>query len=162
MTAIFLALLIVSWIAVFLPAALRAKHSTPLATSNRWRKRMAVMAPSGMSGRWVMVPRAEEEEGEEVRSSYYRSQRQRRHLFVFLIVATFVSGACAVALRTPSLWEVHLAFAGSLALYVLLLIRVKRQRAERTQKVKALRTRPKRSSDVRLDEAVGYFANRRS
>lgn len=161
MTATFLALLIVSWIAVFLPAALRAKHSTPLATSNRWRKRMAVMAPSGMPGRWVVVPRAEGED-EEVRSSYFRSQRQRRHLFVFLIVATLVSGAFAVALRTPSLWEVHLAFAGSLALYVLLLIRVKRQRAERIRKVKSLRARSQPSPDVRLDEAVGYFANRRS
>jgi hypothetical protein len=160
-TATFLALLIVSWIAVFLPAALRAKHSTPLATSNRWRKRMAVMAPSGMPGRWVVVPRAEGE-GEEIRSSYYRSQRQRRHLFVFLIVATLVSGAFAVALRTASLWEVHLAFAGSLALYVLLLIRVKRQRAELIRKVKSLRARSQPSPDVRLDEAVGYFANRRS
>ena len=95
------------------------------------------------------------------RLSPYR-QRQRRHLFVFLIVATLVSGAFAVVLRTASLWEVHLAFAGSLVLYVLLLIRVKGQRVEREQKVKALRTRSQRSSDVRLDDAVGYFANRRS
>ena len=160
MTATFLALLIVSWIAVFLPAALRAKHSTPLATSNRWRKRMAVMAPTGMPGRWVVVPRPRGE-GEEVRSSYYRSQRQRRHLFVFLIAATVISGAFAVALRTASLWEVHLAFAGSLALYVLLLIRVKRQREERARKVESLRTRHVRSSDARLDDAVGYFAGRR-
>jgi hypothetical protein len=160
-TATFLALLIVSWIAVFLPAALRAKHSNPLVTSNRWRKRMSVIAPAGMSGRWVVVPRPREE-GEEVRSSYYRSQRQRRHLFIFLIAATVVSGTFAVALRTPSLWEVHLAFAGSLALYVLLLIRVKRQRVEQARKVESLRTRRQRSSNVRLDDAVGYFANRRA
>ena len=172
MTAVFLALLAIAWIAVFLPAALRAQHSTPLKTTNVWRRRMAVMAPdkpdkasgkSGMgSGRWVVVPRTKAtEKDQQYRSSYYRSQRQRRHLFVFLIVATLASGAAAVALRTPAMWEVHLAFAASLALYVLILIRVKEQRAERTHKVRPLASQPTRSSDARLDDAVGYFANRR-
>jgi hypothetical protein len=169
-TAVFLALLAIAWIAVFLPAALRAQHSNPLKTSNLWRRRMAVIAPTshgkaaGKSGRgpgrWVVVPATKRpQEDQTTQTPYYRSQRQRRHLFVFLLVATIVSGIAAVALRTPSMWEVHFAFAASLALYVLILIRVKERRAERAEKVRPLAGH--RSADARLDDAVGYFANRR-
>ena len=160
MTATFLALLIIAWIAVFLPAALRARHSTPLSTTNRWRRRSAIMAPNGIQGRWIIVPRSDQDD--DVPNTYYRSQRQRRHLFVFLVVATLVSGALAIVLRTTSVWEVHLAFDASLALYVLLLIRAKKERSERAGKVRTLRRESAPSDDGRLNDAVGYFANRRS
>ena len=69
LTAIFLVALATAWVAVLVPAVIRARNNTPLWSSERFRRGLQVMAPPayGGSGRWVITPRQEDR---RVRRSY--------------------------------------------------------------------------------------------
>jgi len=133
----FLLVLALAWIAVFLPAAMRARQNAPLSTADRFRRRMELIAPRASAGRWVVVP----ESGDRLAGrSFRKGQRSRRHIFAFLMGAVLLSVGAAI-LFGGALWEVSLAFGASLALYVSLLLEGKRRRVERGKKVRRIQAR---------------------
>lgn len=143
-TVVFLALLAISWIAVFLPAIVRARQTTPLSTAERWRRRMELIAPrhpQGRAGRWIVVP---ESRGDLARASFRRGQRRRRRILELMIGACIGSLAAALVLHGRA-WQVQLACDGSLILYAALLIEAKRRRRERAQKVRSIARRRRRN-----------------
>ena len=152
MTLIFLGLLALAWIAVFLPAALRARQSAPLTTAERFKRRMSLIAPRAGAGRWIVVP---ESYDRLAMSSFRRGQRRRTKILIALLAAAALTGLVAV-LNGGGAWEVHLAVDASLALYVALLIEAKRRRAERMTKLRPIQRRRVTSaaSDVTFHEPV--------
>jgi len=138
LTIVFLGLLALAWIAVFLPAALRARQSAPLTTAERFKRRMSLIAPRAVgSGRWIVVP---ESYDRLTRSSFRRGQQRRKRILVVLAVGAAASGV--VALFTGGgMWEVHLAVDASLALYVALLLEAKRRRTEQVTKLRSIEAR---------------------
>ena len=145
----FLAVIALAWITVFLPALLRAGQKSPLSTTERFTRRMALMAPQTTRGRWVVVP---ESSARLARVSYRKSRQTRKRLFAFLLVAACASGIAALLAGGP-MWEVHLAFDASLVLYVVLLIEGKRRYEERERRVTRLR-QPGRVPANELREAA--------
>lgn len=134
MTYWFLLLLAAAWIAVFLPAVMRARQNAPLSTAERFRRRMELIAPRAHSGRWVVVP----EDRERLHGrSFRKGQRLRRRLLIVLLGASAMS-LLAALVAGGAMWEVALAFAASLAVYVVLLLEAKRRRTERVEKVRRL------------------------
>lgn len=137
MTYWFLLVLALAWIAVFLPAAMRARQNAPLSTAERFRRRMELIAPTASKGRWVVVP----ESGDRLAGrSFRKGQRSRRHILAFLVGGVLLSFGSAI-LFGGALWEVSLAFGASLALYVSLLLEGKRRRDERGKKVRRIQAR---------------------
>jgi hypothetical protein len=139
LTALFLGVLALAWVAVFLPAALRARQASPLSTAERFKRRMQLIAPAARRarGRWVVVP---ESYDRLARSSFRRGQRRRVQLLLILTTASALSALVALG-SGGAAWELHLAFDASLALYVSLLLEAKKRRTERDTKVRALRSR---------------------
>jgi hypothetical protein len=150
-TAFFLGLLALAWIAVFLPAVLRARQNSPISTAERFRRLMRVMAPHARTGRWVVVPEPHESQASR---SHRRGQQRRLHIFVSLVAAAGLSGAVAL-LAGGGMWEVNLALDASLALYVSLLLEAKRRREERERKVHTMATRRAQVSFEGRAEAYG-------
>jgi hypothetical protein len=151
LTGLFLAILAIAWIAVFLPAALRARRATPYSSAQRFKRRMRLIAPPRppgrrAGGRWVVVPEATEQ---RARAAFRRGQRRRRRILGFLGLAAVVSGVVA-AVKGGSWWELHLALDASLGLFVILLLEAKRRRAERASKVRRLERGP--ALDFRFNE----------
>jgi hypothetical protein len=151
LTAFFLGLLALAWIAVFLPAALRARQNSPISTADRFRRLMRVMAPHAATGRWVVVP--DPYEGRASRS-HRRGQRRRLQIFIFLVAAAGLSGAVAL-FSGGGMWEVNLALDASLALYVALLLEAKRRAEERERKVHSMVSRRAQVSFEGRAEAYG-------
>ncbi len=137
MTAFFLVLLALAWIAVFLPAVLRARQNSPLSTAERFRRRMQLMAPRGRTGRWVVVP---EPYDRLAGRSFRRGQQRRLRIFTTLVAAAGLSGALAL-FSGGGMWEINLALDASLALYIALLLEAKRRREERERKVHSMAPR---------------------
>lgn len=151
LTFVFLGLLALAWIAVFLPAALRARQSAPLTTAERFKRRMSLIAPRAGNGRWIVVP---ESYDRLAMSSFRRGQRRRTKIFIALMAAVGVTGVIA-AFSGGAAWEVHLAVDASLALYVALLIEAKRRRSEQVTKLRSLGgRRPARVPEVTFNEPV--------
>lgn len=153
MTLLFLVLLGLAWIAVFLPAAARARQGTPLSTAERFRRRMQLIAPppAGTKGRWIVVP---ESTDRLAYMSYRRAQERRRKIFLGLLcAATFCS---SVSLVTGAMWSVTFSLGASLFAYVILLIGVKRKREDIHSKIKPLhRPASTRSRDLQPVRASG-------
>ena len=161
MTWLFLALLGVAWVAIFLPAALRARRRTPLPSAEGFKRKQASLNARSAPGRWVLVPQSAEGRVEAVRR---RTQAHRRRLFVFLLSAAVLSAAVA-AIRGGALWEAHLALDACLGIYVALLIDAKKRRTGPSKKVTQLEGRrpqaPPPLEEPVLDQAVGHFGGRR-
>jgi hypothetical protein len=159
-TWLFLALLGVAWVAITLPAALRARRRTPLPSAEGFKRKQASLTARSASGRWVLVPQSPSGRVEAVRR---RTQAHRRRLFVVLLVAVVLSAGIA-AVRGGALWEVHLALDAFLGIYVALLIDAKKRRTQPSKKVSQLAHRRPQASPPEervLEEAVGYFGGRR-
>lgn len=139
LTLVFLGLLALAWIAVFLPAALRARQTAPLSTAERFRRRMSLIAPRGRGGRWIVVP---ESYDRLARGSYRRGQQRRTRLLIGLMVAAASTFVLAL-LAGGGMWEIHLAADVSLALYVALLLEAKHRRADQKTKLRSLEARRK-------------------
>lgn len=137
MTLIFLGLLALAWMAVFLPAVLRARQSAPLTTAERFKRRMSLIAPRAGSGRWIVVP---ESYDRLAKSSFRRRQQRRIKVLIALLAAAFVTGLVAIS-SGGGAWEVHLAVDLTLGLYVALLIESKRRRTENSTKLRSLTAR---------------------
>jgi hypothetical protein len=122
-TGLLLTVLAIAWLTVFLPAALRAREGTPLASAEKFRRRMQLIAPRTPRGRWVLVP----ESPDRLAASAFRpGQRRRKHILVFLLASTAISLLPALV-AGRGMWEVQFAFDASLILYVFLLIKVRRR-----------------------------------
>lgn len=137
-----LATLAVAWIAMAVPALLRARQSTPFAAAERWRHRLSLIAPRpSAGGRWVVVPSTYSPGAQE---AFRRAQRRRLRLLVALAVMTGLGLPIAVVAGGP-LWGAEALLGGWLATYVALLVVAKRRRIERRRKVTTLaRRRPSR------------------
>jgi hypothetical protein len=134
-TYVFLAFLAAAWIAVFLPAIMRARQDAPLSSAERFRRRLELIAPRATSqGRWVLMP---EHPDRLARAAFSRGQRRRTRILIFLIGGCLATLGLALAAGGGA-WEVQFAFDVSLALYVVLLLEAKRRRAERRQKVRTI------------------------
>lgn len=151
---LFLGLLALAWIAVFLPAVLRARRDAPLSTAERFKRRMNLLAPRARVGRWIVVP---ESRDRLARTSFQRGQRLRTRILICLLLTA--AGTLAVAVASGGgAWEVHLGSDASLALYVVLLREAKKRRTERTEKVTKIGPRDK--EEVRFHEPVKAMGNR--
>lgn len=136
MTYWFLLLLAAAWIAVFLPAVMRARQNAPLSTAERFRRRMELIAPRANAGRWVVMP----EDRDRLRGrSFRKGQRLRRRLLVLLLSASAASLLAAIVVG-GAMWEIALAFVASLGIYVVLLLEAKRRRTERAEVVRRIPT----------------------
>jgi len=151
LTAFFLGLLALAWIAVFLPAVLRARQNSPLSTAERFRRRMQLMAPRARTGRWVVIP---EPHDRPASRSFRRARDRRLRIFVTLIGAAGASALLALV-AGGGMWEVNLALDASLALYVALLLEAKRRREERERKVHRMASRRPEVSFEGRAEAYG-------
>ena len=151
LTLIFLGLLALAWIAVFLPAALRARQSAPLTTAERFKRRMNLIAPRAGAGRWIVVP---ESYDRLALSSFRRGQRRRTKILIALLAAAVLTGMVAVV-NGGGAWEVHLAVDLSLGLYVALLVEAKRRRSETVTKLRSLESRrTAREPEITFHEPV--------
>jgi hypothetical protein len=139
LTIWFLAILGVAWIAVFVPAAIRARQTAPLPAAERFRKGMKMIAPSTppksrSQGRWVIVPGAQQ----LARSTAFRrSQARRRRALSILVVSSLVSLPVSVVLRGSAV-TASLVVWGALFSYVVILLGTKRQREEQLEKVRPI------------------------
>ncbi len=148
MTLLFLGLLAAAWVAVFLPALLRARTEAPLSTAERFKRRLELLAPRARTGRWIVVP---ESYDRLRRASFRRGQKRRQQILLALCGAAAISFFAALV-GGGAAWEAHLALDASLGLYVMLLLDAKRRRAERGTKVHALRRR-----QVPAREEVAFY-----
>ena len=135
MTLVFLVLLGLAWIAVFLPAAARARQGTPLSTAERFRRRMQLIAPPPASsrGRWIVVP---ESTDRLAYFSYRRAQERRRKIFLGLLTATSV--LFLISLVSGALWSLTAMAVFALFSYVVLLIGAKRRSEDVRRKIQPL------------------------
>jgi len=146
---VFLGLLALAWIAVFLPSLVRAREAAPLTTAERFKRRMALLAPRARTGRWIVVP---ESYDRLTRASFQRGQRRRIQILIALTAAA--AATFLVALTSGgAAWEVHLVTDASLGLYVVLLRETKKRRDERSRKVRKIGERAPRE---RADEVTFY------
>lgn len=160
--AAFLLVLVVAWVVVCLPAANRARERSPL-TSTRLFKRGLELIGSETHGRFLReygrLPQPSvSSPGAAVGSAPKRSSAPPRVrwiptlLLCCLAAAVVVTGALAVV-RGGSLWEMHLATDGALAIFVSLLLEEKHRKMERKRKVRSIKarsTRPEEAASLRL------------
>ncbi|MDP9226587.1 MAG: hypothetical protein M3P18_22655 [Actinomycetota bacterium] len=127
MTILFLVVLVLAWAALIIPAAWRARQTTPFSATERFRRRLQLIAPrSSAQGRWIVVPQSRDR---LARASFRRGQRRRRRILLALIAGVGASGLLAI-LVGGAVWELQVSLDVSFALYVVLLIAAKRRRAE--------------------------------
>jgi len=150
----FFIFLAVAWAAVVLPAVLRARQDDPLTATERFKRRMEMIAPPtrAWKGRWVVVPKADPKS-----RSYRRQQHRRRRIFEALLGLVVVTVLLAF-LRGGSFWTLQMAVDGAIALYVAFLVGAKRKRQESLTKVRPLVTR---RSEVTFHEPARAYGGRR-
>lgn len=151
MTFVFLGLLALAWMAIFLPAMLRARAEAPLWTAERFKRKMEALAPR--AGRWIVVPLAHERLRAEARR---RRQGRLKAILLGLLVAVVVTFIAAVVTGGAA-WELHLATIGVTGIYVVWLRDGKGRRLERARKVRTMpRAQPRATAndDVAFEEAV--------
>ncbi|MDP9234958.1 MAG: hypothetical protein M3P01_10485 [Actinomycetota bacterium] len=136
MTTLFLVVLVLAWIALIIPAAWRARQTAPFSATERFRKRLDLMAPRATSqGRWIVVPQSRDR---LERASFRRGQRRRRRILIALI-AGVIASAIAAPIVEGAVWEVQICLDVSLALYVVLLVVAKQRRAEVVKKLRTMK-----------------------
>ncbi|MEA2461394.1 MAG: hypothetical protein QOH90_1571 [Actinomycetota bacterium] len=152
---IFLAL---AWAAVVLPAVLRARQDDPLTASERFKRRMEMIAPPtrAWKGRWVVVPKTADPRSR----SYRRQQLRRRRIFEAAVALTALSLVVAI-LKGGSLWTVQVAFDVACVLFVAYLVGAKRKRRETLTKVRPLVARRAAIEEITFHEPVRAYGGRR-
>jgi membrane protein implicated in regulation of membrane protease activity len=166
LTFVFLAILVMAWVIVFLPAVQRATKETPLRSAEHFRRGMQVIAPSYEQARRAReqhrqmavarvsrpaptargAGRPAQRRGSPAaarsRAGASRKQLHRQALGVLLTLAGW-SGIAALFLG-GGYWELHLAIDASIGLYAVYLAEERRRAIERATKVRTLRRRPAR------------------
>ena len=155
--AAFLLVLVVAWVVVCLPAANRARERSPL-TSTRLFKRGLELIGSETHGRFLReyggLPQPSvAPPGAAARPRSVGSPAPSRVRWIptlllgCLAAAVVVTGALAVV-RGGSLWEMHLATDGALAIFVSLLLEEKHRKMERKRKVRSIKARRPRTEEA--------------
>jgi len=127
---LFLALLGFAWAVVVVPAAIRARQSEPLPSTERFKRSMQMLAPpSTPGGRWILVPESPQQ---AARNARRKMQARRRVVFEVLITATATSFLVAVMVRGV-MWRVHAVSFALLFAYIVLLIALKTRSEEETK-----------------------------
>ena len=140
----FLVLLLVAWIAVFFPAVSRARERSPLASSEDFKRSLALIGPQS-----VDHPLG-------VRATGAAADRQltiktgRVALMIALLVT--VTGTALLVVVGRASVEVHLAADALLAFYVAWLIEDRRRHEERTRKISSLSAYRRATTAVAGDE----------
>jgi hypothetical protein len=134
LTALFLALLVLAWVGMLLPSALRARRRSPLGSTEGFRKKMDVIAPRSPGGRWVVMPQSPDR---LERAAARKSRRRRRQLLALLLAAAVASGIAAVALG-GAVWFIHAACDAALAAYAGVLRRAKTRSAQGAATVRTI------------------------
>ena len=161
LTTFFLAALAVAWMLVLVPAILRARSQSPFSSTERFRRRMDMIAPRHTrSGRMIVVldsphRRAATEFGRARREI---RRRRRRARFLKLLVACAVISAGVAAWRGEGFWEFNFGIDAVLVLYVGILLERKARKRERTTKVRRLH----KEAGPELYEPVAADATRRA
>ena len=138
MTTLFLVVLVLAWIALILPAAWRARQTAPFSATQRFRKRLDLIAPKATSqGRWIVVPQSRDR---LERASFRRGQRRRRRILIALIVGVVASAVVAPIVGGP-VWELQIFLDVSLALYAVLLVVAKQRRAKLVKRFRSMESR---------------------
>lgn len=152
---IFLAL---AWAAVVLPAVLRARQDDPLKASERFKRRMEMIAPPTRAwrGRWVVVPRHADPNSR----SFKRQQQRRRRIFEALL-ALLALTAIAALLRGGSWWNLQFLCDAAVVFYVAYLTGAKRKRREVLTKVRPLVVRRAGIDEIQFHEPVRAYGGRR-
>ena len=151
MTTLFLVVLVLAWIALILPAAWRARQTAPFSATERFRKRLELIAPRATSqGRWIVVPQSRDR---LERASFRRGQRRRKRI-LFALIAGVVATAIAAPLVGGPMWELQILLDVSLALYVVLLVVAKQRRAELVRKLRSMETRRQGADETRFFEPL--------
>ncbi|MEA2508226.1 MAG: hypothetical protein QOG21_308 [Actinomycetota bacterium] len=142
MTTLFLVVLVLAWFALIIPAAWRAHQTAPFSATERFRKRLDLMAPRATSqGRWIVMPQSRDR---LERAAFRRGQRRRTRILLALIAGVVATAVAALLVGGP-MWELQIFLDVSLVLYVVLLVVAKHRRAEL---VKDLRSREDRRHNV--------------
>jgi hypothetical protein len=162
LTFVFLAILVMAWTIVFLPAVMRASKETPLRSAEHFARGMQVIAPGyDPDHRAEVVQRVSQEPAPRPRrvatsrrptrraparsrsaAIAARKRLQRQALGVLLTFAAW-SGIIALFLGGVY-WELHLALDASIGLYAVYLVEERRRAAERVAKVRSIHRRPVR------------------
>jgi hypothetical protein len=135
LTIWFLAFLAVAWIVVYLPAARRARHSSPWPAAQRFKRRMRLISPHTSAGRWIVIPGANKRVAKQ---AVRRGQQRRKAIFVTLLSIVFFTAAWSLANGGQGL-ELNLVADAATAFYSALLLDAKRRRDERAVKVHSLK-----------------------
>lgn len=165
MTAFFLALLGLAWVAFILPSALRARQATPFTQAQRFKRRMGLIAPArsnstsiGGGGRWILTP--DPTYDRLTRETVVKEQRKRQIVLLVLLAAVIGSAVVAVFIGGRA-WAVQLVLDGSFTLYVGLLMQAKARRVERHTKVRSIAPYQRRRSGPVIGERVRTGTDRR-
>jgi hypothetical protein len=152
---IFLAL---AWAAVVLPAVLRARQDDPLTASERFKRRMEMIAPPtrAWKGRWVVVPKNADRRSR----SFKRQQHRRRRIFEIALIVAALSILPAV-LRGGAWLTLQIALDVGCAFFVAYLIGVKRKRREALTKVRPLVARRSGLDEITFHEPARAYGGRR-
>ena len=149
LTVFFLIALAILWVAVLVPAMVRARASTPLSSARRFRARMDLIAPPGpRAGRWVVVVNGKEGHRSAIVKArrQARAVRRRRRLLTLLFLGSLGTLGAAL-LRQGGWWEIHVVVDAALVLYVGWLLESRKRRTELGGKVKRLHRRPERRDE---------------
>jgi hypothetical protein len=142
LTTLFLVVLVLAWVALIIPAAWRAHQTAPFSATERFRKRLDLIAPRATShGRWIVVPQSRDR---LERAAFRRGQRRRTRILLALMAGVGATAVAAPLVGGP-MWELQIFLDVSLALYVVLLVVAKQRRAEL---VKNLQSREDRRPKV--------------
>ena len=163
MTAFFLALLGLAWVAFILPSALRARQTTPFTQAQRFKRRMGLLAPTRSTsiaggGRWILAP--DPSYDRLTRETVMKEQRKRQITLLSLLGAVIVSAIAAVFIGGKA-WAVQLVLDGSFTLYVGLLMQAKARRVERHRKVRSIAPYQRRRNGPVIGERVRTGTDRR-
>ena len=152
MTLWFLAFLAVAWIVVYIPAAWRARQTSPFPAVQRFKRRMRLISPKTSAGRWIVVPGARQR---SARQAFHRAQQRRKAILLGLVCIAVATGVWAIFAGGEGL-EINLVADAAATFYAALLLDAKRRRTERGVKVRPLqRPAPVESDYLEVIEAGG-------
>jgi hypothetical protein len=151
LTIWFLAVLVLAWFALIIPAAWRAHQTAPFSAAERFKKRLDLIAPrSNSQGRWIVVPQSRDR---LERAAFRRGQRRRRRILLVLLAGVGASAVAAPVVGGP-MWELQIFLDVSLVLYVVLLVVAKRRRAELVRDLRSMQNRRQASEERRFLEPL--------
>ena len=169
MAAAFFLVLVLAWVVVCLPAFNRkVREQSPLMSTRLFKRGLELIGSEG-HGRFVRefgrppVNRSPFAPPESASTGAGASKGLAVRRIPTLLLCTLVAGVVATGVmalaKGGSMWEVHLATLGALAIFVSLLMEEKHRKLERKRKVRTLRAHPayraRRLGAAEAEQAAG-------